>query len=90
MIAGFITYIAIFGLTFVWILGWMGLSVVVGSLFGLPLRTVMLVGATLGPLGFMVTFMIGILESENSGTATELVPLTPPGSESGFEDPFSI
>lgn len=41
----------------------MGLSVVIGSFFDLPLKTVSLVGATLGPLGFMVTIMLGILES---------------------------
>ena len=43
----------------------MGLSVVVGSFFDLPLKTVSLVGATLGPLGFMVTIMLGILESSD-------------------------
>ena len=52
-------------MTAIWILGWMGLSVVVGSFFDLPLKTVSLVGATLGPLGFMVTIMLGILESSN-------------------------
>ncbi len=55
--AGLLTYIAIFAMTAIWILGWMGLSVVVGSFFDLPLRTVSLVGATLGPLGFIVTIM---------------------------------
>lgn len=63
--AGLLTYIAIFAMTAIWILGWMGLSVVVGSFFDLPLKTVSLVGATLGPLGFMVTIMLGILESSN-------------------------
>lgn len=63
--AGLLTYIAIFAMTVIWILGWMGLSVVVGSFFDLPLKTVSLVGATLGPLGFMVTIMLGILESSN-------------------------
>ena len=43
----------------------MGLSVVIGSFFDLPLKTVSLVGATLGPLGFMVTIMLGILESSS-------------------------
>ncbi len=66
--AGLLTYIAIFTMTAIWILGWMGLSVVVGSFFDLPLKTVSLVGATLGPLGFMVTIMLGILES--GGTKT--------------------
>jgi len=52
-------------MTSIWILGWMGLSVVIGSFFDLPLKTVSLVGATLGPLGFMVTIMLGILESSS-------------------------
>ena len=43
----------------------MGLSVVIGSFFDLPLKTVSLVGATLGPLGFMVAIMLGILESSS-------------------------
>ena len=63
--AGLLTYIAIFAMTSIWILGWMGLSVVVGSFFDLPLKTVSLVGATLGPLGFMVTIMLAILVSSN-------------------------
>lgn len=63
--AGLLTYIAIFAMTSIWILGWMGLSVVIGSFFDLPLKTVSLVGATLGPLGFMVTIMLGILESSS-------------------------
>lgn len=66
--AGILTYIAIFAMTAIWILGWMGLSVVVGSFFDLPLKTVSLVGATLGPLGFMVTIMLGILESSSTKT----------------------
>ena len=66
--AGLLTYIAIFAMTAIWILGWMGLSVVVGSFFDLPLKTVSLVGATLGPLGFMVTIMLGILESSSTKT----------------------
>lgn len=73
--AGLLTYIAIFAMTSIWILGWMGLSVVVGSFFDLPLKTVSLVGATLGPLGFMVTIMLGILESRSEKYyETETVP----------------
>lgn len=90
MITGFLTYIAIFGMTAIWVLGWMGLSVVVGSFFSLPLRTVMLVGATLGPLGFIVTIMIGILE--NRTTNNDPVFGTPQAGvpSQDFEDPFAI
>ncbi len=66
--AGLLTYIAIFAMTAIWIFGWIGLSVVVGSFFYLPHRTVNMVGATLGPLGFIVTIMLGILESSSTKT----------------------
>lgn len=83
MITGFLTYLAIFGMTIIWILGWMSLSMVVGSFFDLPLRTVSLVGATLGPLGFIVTIMIGVIESRNPGAA-EFLPAT--GSTTAIDD----
>jgi hypothetical protein len=88
VITGFFTYIAIFGMTAVWILGWMGLSVVVGSFFDLPLRTVSLVGAILGPLGFIVTVMIGVLESR-SPTAAEFLPAVSTLSTEFVDDPFA-
>ena len=75
-------------MTAVWILGWMGLSVVVGSFFDLPLRTVSLVGAILGPLGFIVTVMIGVLESRNP-TAAEFLPAVSTLSTEFVDDPFS-
>ena len=89
MITGFLTYVAVLGLTGVWILGWMGLSVVVGSFFNLPLKTVTLVGATLGPLGFIVTVAIGFLESRQPAGVSS-VPVAGPGeSNTVFEDPFA-
>jgi hypothetical protein len=88
VITGFLTYIAIFGMTIVWILGWMGLSVVIGSFFDLPLRTVSLVGAILGPLGFIVTLMIGVLESRNPAAA-EFLPVVSSASTEFVDDPFA-
>ena len=75
-------------MTAVWILGWMGLSVVVGSFFDLPLRTVSLVGAILGPLGFIVTIMIGVLESRNPAAA-EILPPVSTASTEFVDDPFA-
>ncbi len=67
----------------------MGLSVVVGSFFDLPLKTVTLVGATLGPLGFIVTIAIGFLESRQLASVLP-VPVAGPGESSTvFEDPFA-
>ena len=88
MITGFFTYIAIFGMTAVWIVGWMGLSVVVGSFFDLPLRTVSLVGGILGPLGFIVTIMIGVLESRNP-SAAEFLPVASTLITDQLDDPFA-
>lgn len=90
MLTGLLTYIAIFGMTAVWILGWMGLSVVVGSFFDLPLKTVSLVGATLGPLGFIVCVAIGILESrEQVGSVVTTSSVTPTWSSAEVDDPFA-
>lgn len=88
MITGLFTYLAIFGMTAIWILGWMGLSVVVGSFFDLPLRTVSLVGAILGPLGFIVTIMIGVLESRNPSAAEFLPAVSTPITDQ-LDDPFA-
>lgn len=65
--AGFLTYIAVFMLTILWVLGWAGVSFATGAFFSLPLKTTILVGAVLGPLGFVVTLMIGVLERSNRG-----------------------
>ena len=67
----------------------MGLSVVIGSFFDLPLKTVSLVGATLGPLGFMVTIMLGILES-SSEKAYETETVKVKVDDDPFGDVFKL
>jgi len=89
-VVGILTYIAIFGMTAIWVLGWMGLSVVIGSFFDLPLKTVALVGATLGPLGFIVVLAIGVLESRQSSVGS--IPIGGAGfalSATDGDDPFA-
>ena len=86
--AGFFVYIAIFGMTFIWIIGWMTLAMVIGSLFRLPIKTTCLLGALLGPLGFMVTIVVGFLENNQKSNlyiGNEVVGLMPSHTES---DPF--
>ena len=90
VITGFLTYVAVFGMTAIWILGWSGISIVVGSFFDLPLRTIALVGATLGPLGFIVTLAVGVLETRNNSNS--YLPVVHQGEENSShdpEDPFS-
>ena len=67
----------------------MGLSVVVGSFFNLPLKTVTLVGATLGPLGFIVTVAIGFLESRQPAGIAFVPVVEPSEANTVFDDPFA-
>ena len=77
-------------MTIIWILGWTGISVVAGSFFDLPLKTVGLTGATLGPLGFVVVVAIGVLETHgNSDVYVQPVEGAWVDGDSSFDDPFS-
>lgn len=82
---GILTYFAVFMMTAIWVLGWMGLSVIAGSFFNLPLKTISLVGATLGPLGFVITILVGVLERKST-----IQPVATPSDVSMTEswDPF--
>jgi hypothetical protein len=88
-VAGFLTYVAVFTMTVIWILGWMGLCVVVGSFFELSLKSVSLVGATLGPLGLMVTIMLGILESSRRRGEDGVSRNIPMTVVAPVDDPFA-
>ena len=84
--AGILTYIAIFGMTLVWIVGWMGISMIAGSFFELPLKTTCLIGALLGPLGFMLTLIVGFLEGGAEEKFTQVSLHAPTGTD---WDPFA-
>lgn len=60
--AGVLTYVSIFFLMAIWVLGWCGVSVVVGALFDLPISTTALLGALLGPIGALMVILLGIIE----------------------------
>lgn len=74
--AGVLTYLSVFTLTLFWVLGWAGASYVAGAFFDLPMKTTILVGATLGPLGFIVIIAIGVLE-RSSRKSSEIVVSVP-------------
>lgn len=72
--AGILTYLGVFMLTTLWVLGWAGVSFAAGAFFSLPMRTTILAGAVLGPLGLVVTIVVGVLERGNrSGTEVSSV-----------------
>lgn len=42
-------------------MGWCGVAAVCGAFFDLPLSTTALIGALLGPIGFVVVILLGIV-----------------------------
>lgn len=56
---GILAYIAIMMIIAVWIIGWLGISLVAGAAFDLPPKTTALLGALLGPLGLIATLFAG-------------------------------
>ena len=58
-LGGFLGYVAIFMMAMIWVLGWVGLTVLLGSFFDLPLKTSATAGAILGPLGFIMVIFVG-------------------------------
>lgn len=69
----------------IWILGWLGIACVVGSFFNLELSTSALLGALLGPLGFVAAIILGIIE--RSKTSMPVVQVSP--NQTNFLDPFA-
>jgi len=67
---GILLYITIFLITMVWIGGWTGLSMIIGAFFNIPMKTASLIGATLGPLGFLITILVGFLEKRDKPRLT--------------------
>jgi hypothetical protein len=68
---GILSYIAIVSLISIWMLGWLGLTVLVGAFFDLPGKTTSITGAVLGPLGFVMVIFVGIAQSKGrSGSST--------------------
>lgn len=65
--AGILTYFSVFLLMAIWVLGWCGVSVVLGALFDLPISTTTLLGALLGPIGAVMVILLGIID-KSSGT----------------------
>lgn len=86
--AGVLTYLSVFTLTLFWVLGWAGASYVAGAFFDLPLKTTILVGATLGPLGFIVTIAVGVLE-RSPRKSSEMVVSFPDVITGEEWDPFA-
>ena len=59
---------------------------IAGSFFELPLKTTCLIGSLLGPLGFMLTLIVGFLEGGAEEKFTQVSPIASAGND---WDPFA-
>ena len=85
--AGFAVYVAIFVLVGFWIVGWAGVSLVAGAFFDVPMGTSSMLGAVLGPIGFIVTILVGVIAKRADSAEQSAVDGTYAASAS---DPFSL
>jgi len=84
--AGFLIYISIFVLVGIWILGWAGVSLAAGAFFDLPMGTSSMLGAVLGPIGFVVTILVGVVAKRPGEGDSFAPPVSHPFISS---DPFA-
>jgi hypothetical protein len=64
--AGIAVYFAFLLMTAIWVLGWAGVSVLAGAFFDLPVQTTSILGAVLGPIGFLVTILVGVVQRKEA------------------------
>jgi NhaP-type Na+/H+ or K+/H+ antiporter len=83
--AGLLSYIAIGMMIGLWIVGWLGLACLIGAFFDLPMSTSALLGALLGPLGFVAVIVLGVMENQKTSSSEEPRVI----STSSLLDPFA-
>jgi hypothetical protein len=92
-LGGLLGYFAVLSMASVWLLGWIGLTVLLGSFFDLPIKVTAAAGAILGPLGFVLIIFIGAgakAGSQVRAGVSRVSAVTRPRSHSLVsEDPFT-
>ena len=88
-LGGFLGYLAIGTLILVWLVGWLGVCLLVGQFFDLPEKTTAVTGAVLGPLGVVAVIYVGL--ATQSRSSKEVQQLVNGGSSDyrNSQDPFS-
>lgn len=74
-------------------MGWVGLTVLLGSFFDLPLKTSATAGAVLGPLGFILVIFVGGTSKARGHVRAGVTYLSTVGRNavktSSVQDPFA-
>lgn len=65
-LGGFLGYLAIGILILIWLVGWLGICLLVGQFFDLPEKTTAIIGAVLGPLGVLAVIYVGLAADTES------------------------
>jgi hypothetical protein len=91
---GILTYISILMLVGMWMLGWLGITLLLGAFFDLSAKGTAITGAILGPLGFVAILFVGIATSKPHKKAQASVErmttsLRRPEKPVAISDPFA-
>ena len=71
---GVLSYIAIVALVSMWMIGWLGLTLLLGAFFDLPPKVSAISGVVLGPLGFVMIIFVGIAHRKSGGSSAHSTP----------------
>lgn len=90
---GILTYVSVLTLVGIWMLGWLGLTLMLSAFFDLSAKGASITGALLGPLGFIAIALIGIASKKPhqavyAGVNRAVSGIKKSQSESHERDPF--
>jgi Kef-type K+ transport system membrane component KefB len=88
-LGGFLGYLAIGTLILVWLVGWLGVCLLVGQFFDLPEKTTAVTGAVLGPLGVVAVIYVGLASQSRSSNEVKKLISTDGSDYRNSQDPFS-
>lgn len=89
-LGGFLGYLAIGTLILIWLIGWLGICLLVGQFFDLPAKTTAIIGAVLGPLGVLAVIYVGLaVDSESPPGVSRQANLHLSSVNIDSGDPFS-
>lgn len=86
---GVLTYIAFVMILVVWCLGWMAMSLFVGSVLDIPGKVSIAAGVILGPLGLLYVTLAGIIQRRQQRRSKSTSTPLPTVSSGAVGDPFA-